>query len=402
MQTPARKVFQLVAAMLVVQILGTAAYLTPSVIILEAASDFGVEPGLIGTFIALVFGSAALSTSASGRMVAMLGPTRVVQLCLALQAVGVLLLLPAEPLLAVVSAVLIGLGYGPTTPASSHLLVRHTPAARRSLLFSIRQTGVPLAGVLLGLSVPALTVLHGWQSSLALVAALCLSLSLWLGFQRRELDTPAADVGPLAPAQIRGFVALMRATYADVRLRGMVAISFLFAVVQLSFAGFMVLTLRRGAEISLVDAGLVLAVSNAAGIFGRIFWGWLADRIGKAAPVLIGLGVVMALACLGFSLLRPSLPLGLLFFLGLVAGASSTGWNGIYLGEIARLAGARSVAGITGGALFVTYLGSLSGPLLFGLLVWIRGSETAAFSALGMITLTLVVAWGWSLKRHRP
>ncbi|WP_417276298.1 hypothetical protein [Castellaniella sp.] len=44
-----------------------------------------------------------------------------------------------------VGALLIGLGYGPITPAH-----------RMSFVFSIKQTGVPLGGVLAGLVVPGL------------------------------------------------------------------------------------------------------------------------------------------------------------------------------------------------------------------------------------------------------
>src|SRR5690606_15909389 len=73
-------------------------------------------------------------------------------------------------------ALLIGLGYGPITPASSHLLARTTPAHRMSFVFSIKQTGVPLGGALAGIVVPNLAALAGWQwafLAVALASALC-------------------------------------------------------------------------------------------------------------------------------------------------------------------------------------------------------------------------------------
>ena len=45
----------------------------------------------------------------------------------------------------VASAVVVGLAYGPMTPASSVALSRWAPANRLGLIMSIKQTGVPIA-----------------------------------------------------------------------------------------------------------------------------------------------------------------------------------------------------------------------------------------------------------------
>ena len=62
------------------------------------------------------------------------------------------------PALFVVGAILLGAGYGPVTPASSHILARSTPPQRLSLVFSLKQTGVPLGGALAG----AVVARVGW------------------------------------------------------------------------------------------------------------------------------------------------------------------------------------------------------------------------------------------------
>ena len=72
------------------------------------------------------------------------GPIRVSQaglfLCLAGLAAASSGLLPAVLL----GALLLGLGYGPATPASSMILARAAPPHLLALTFSIKQTGVPL------------------------------------------------------------------------------------------------------------------------------------------------------------------------------------------------------------------------------------------------------------------
>src|SRR5690606_8878999 len=63
-------------------------------------------------------------------------------------------------------AVLMGLAYGATAPASTHLLVPQTPPAMMNVVLSLRQIGVPLGGVLAGLVMPPLTLRLGWQPAL--------------------------------------------------------------------------------------------------------------------------------------------------------------------------------------------------------------------------------------------
>ena len=63
--------------------------------------------------------------------------------------------LPGAALLALaVAPLVIGLGYGPITPASSHILARTAPPSRMALTFSIKQTGVPAGAALAGAVLP--------------------------------------------------------------------------------------------------------------------------------------------------------------------------------------------------------------------------------------------------------
>src|SRR5207244_9557391 len=73
--------------------------------------------------------------------------------------------------LLIAAALLIGVGYGPITPASSHVLIRTAEPHRLALTFSIKQTGVPAGAALAGAVLPALALLVGWRIAL-LVAAL--------------------------------------------------------------------------------------------------------------------------------------------------------------------------------------------------------------------------------------
>src|SRR3546814_5949068 len=115
------------------------------------------------------------------------GPIRINQYCL-LTAMTSLLVAALGGTIALIafSAFVIGTGYGATAPASSYILARRTPPQVANLVFAIRQTGVPLGGVMAGLVVPPILLAAGWRTAL-LVELLPMALLLvLLQFLRRE------------------------------------------------------------------------------------------------------------------------------------------------------------------------------------------------------------------------
>ena len=125
------------------------------------------------------------------------GAIRVSQVCVLLCAAGIILfgLLPASLAgLLVAVAILIGLGYGPITPASSEVLARTTPASQMALMFSIKQTGVPAGAALAGAVLPVASLLMGWRAAMIAVGFAGLGVIVAAQSTRRLLDT-ATDSG---------------------------------------------------------------------------------------------------------------------------------------------------------------------------------------------------------------
>ena len=75
---------------------------------------------------------------------------------------GIALFALASPVVCVIGAFMLGMGYGPVTPASSALLSTRAPDRLRNIIMSIRQTGVPLGGLigLLGVLPPLIAVIR--------------------------------------------------------------------------------------------------------------------------------------------------------------------------------------------------------------------------------------------------
>lgn len=83
-----------------------------------------------------------------------LGSVRSLQSGLILGVVGLTLLLPPFSAMAAMASLLIGVGYGPSSPAGNDVLHRTASPQRRAMIFSIKQAGVPLGGIIAGLVLP--------------------------------------------------------------------------------------------------------------------------------------------------------------------------------------------------------------------------------------------------------
>jgi MFS family permease len=335
-----------------------------------------------------VYAGAMLASLSAGAAVARYGAIRVSQAGLLLCALGLALCAVNSVPVIALGAVLIGMGYGPVTPASSHLLARTTPAKSMSLVFSLKQTGVPLGGVLAGAVVPGLLLVTGWQGALLVVALLCLVCAVMAQPLRHDLDSDRDAQRPLLLGNLAQPIRLVLSHRA---LTMLAACSFFFSATQLSLVTYLVTYLYDSLAYGLVAAGFALSVSQFAGIGGRVFWGYVADRYLGARRMLAVLAGLMALSCVATAFLSSAMPTFLLLGILALFGASAIGWNGVYLAEVARQAPKGQASLATGGTLAVTFLGVVLGPPVFGALSGLFGSYRAGYAALAVPTLVCCV-----------
>lgn len=370
---------------LVIQAMVAMALLTLPVMAPVVAHDLQVSPALVGLYVSVTYAGAMLATLMGGATVARMGAIRVSQWGLVLCALGLLLCaVPWLPAM-VLGAVLIGLGYGPITPASSHLLARTTSKHQMSLVFSIKQTGVPLGSMLAGAVVPTLALLVNWQLSMVVVAALCLMCAWVSQGLRLELDSDRQ-----AGAAIRwgSLVQPIRLVLAHRALLTMASCSFMFSMVQLSLTTYLVTFLHDDLSYGLVAAGLALSVTQLGGIGGRVVWGYVADRWLGARRMLLLLASMMALGALASAFLTSNTPQSVVIAILVAFGASAIGWNGVYLAEVARRAPEGMASMATGGTLAFTFLGVVVGPPMFGALSGVFGTYRAGF--VGLLVMACV------------
>jgi MFS family permease len=371
-------------ASLAVQVLVSLAGITGAVLAPLAAPDFGVDPVYIGLYVAVIYGIAACSSLASSGLIARFGPLRVSQACLMLAALALACAVTGQAAGLIAAALLLGLAYGPPTPASTTLLAQGTPPQWMNLVFSIRQTGVPLGNMLGGALLPGLALAAGWQAAAAIVAGACVALAFIVQPLRDGLDT-ARDRDRRVLA--RGlFAGPLRLVFRSPPLRRMALASFAYSGMQTALSAFLVTYLNDGLGMPLVLAGIVLSAAQIAGVGGRVLWGLVADRLARPDHVLGGLGLAMTAAALTAGWFTLDWPLAAIFAVCIVFGGTAVAWNGVYLAQIARLSPPGRAGEVTGGTAFVTFSGVMVTPVAFSAIVSATGSYGVAFAAVAVLT----------------
>ena len=167
----AKRAFVALAATTALQIYASLAATATSVLAPEIAQTFAIAPKWIGVFVGLVYAGAMIASLACGGFIDRFGAIRVSQAGVVLCAAGTLAVaLAPHSAIALLTgaAVMIGVGYGPITPASSHVLIRTAEPSRLALTFSIKQTGVPAGAALAGAALPAAALAIGWRPASAI------------------------------------------------------------------------------------------------------------------------------------------------------------------------------------------------------------------------------------------
>jgi predicted MFS family arabinose efflux permease len=349
-----------------------------------ASGELGVPPSYVGIFMSLLYLGATVSAPVSGYFIDRFGPIGVSQICLILTALGLgAVSIPSVPMV-VVGTLLMGIGYGPVTPASSHLLVRTTPTSMISVVFSVKQTGVPLGGALAGAVVPQLVGYFGWKLSAVWVGAVSLLLCAGLHPFRKQFDCERSHRSRLSWKNV---IRAIQMTMSRPELRQIVIASFFFSTMQLCLISFIVTYLIEDIGMTLVEAGMILAAAQVSGVVGRVVWGALADRYVKPRLMLGLLGLAMAAGALAAAGFSPQWPYAAILIASAVFGAAAIGWNGVYLAEVARVATAEHAGMATGGSLFFTFCGILLGLPAFSLIIDSTGSYAIGFGITAMATL---------------
>ena len=254
--------------------------------------DLGLTRAQVGLLVTAAYGGAVLVLILAGGLCDRFGVRALFALGLSI-AGAPLVLASSMPtyLWLLVPMVLCGIGNGCALPPTTRAIVEWFPIGRRGLAMGIKQTGVPLAGVICGLVVPAVGETLGWRGALLALGLLAVASGglVWLAYRDRH-DEPSAT--PKRPRE--AFTRVIK----DRNLLLLPGFTWLYAGVQLSFVAFLVLFLCEQVGLSLGAAAMLLVLAQASGVAGQVVWGAVSDALfGGRRKVVIAIIGALAAAC---------------------------------------------------------------------------------------------------------
>ena len=349
-----------------------------------ASQTLEIPARYVGLYASLIYAGAMASSMIAPDLVARFGALRTSQGTLFVAAAGLFLLAGGTVLLAAVSAVLIGLAYGPGNVASGKLLTAMTTAGQRGGVFSIKQTSVPAGSALCGLIAPPLALQLSWQGACLAMGVSCLVTALAVQPWRARLDAGRQPGHPLWPRDLFAPVAVV---WKGPRLRALGFTGLVYSGMQYAFGAVMVAFFVDRAGIGPVEAGLVLSAAMVASVIARLGWGYVADWT-RPDVVLGGLGLLTAASVVAAVFVTPDWSRLALMALGCWFGAAGFSWNGVYLALVADIAEPDRVAAATSGVMTLVFFGSLAFPAVFAGLIALSGYNLALLAVAAVTFVT--------------
>jgi len=384
------------SSMLLTQIAATLVLAAVPVLATEISNTTGLQASLIGVYTAILFFAAMLISSISGHLIRRFGPVRTNQIALVMSAGSVLLAMVANPLFIVLAAICVGMGYGPNTPSGSEVLARTTPSRMRGLVFSIKQSGSPLGGLLAGVLLPFVVDVASWRHALVVTSALVIVVVVVVQPLRRRVDIQNK---PEVTVKVHSPLSALKVVLGDRPLRALTMGGLALMAMHSCFQAFTVAFLVEGVELTLTKAGVLFGVLQTTGAVSRVVLGGLVDRIRHTRTVLISIAALGLIGSGLTAMLTPQTGYPMLVVVCGLAGLGSSGWYGVFLSEVARHAPDDQVGLAIGSALSFIYFGLVAGPLAFSAVVGFAGSYLPAFWMLG--GLGAFAAWSFSRMAER-
>ena len=301
--------------------------------------------------------------------------------------------------MALFALLMMGWGYSIMNPATARGVLDWFPQSRRATAMGVKQTGVPLGGVLAAGTL-ALAVFVDWRVIMLVISALTLMggvLCLYLNEPNPEPAAPSdghlaghsagQSDGRAKPGVLAGVFELAK----DRNFMMLATSSGIFNVGQYNFFTYLTLFMREAAQATQETASVVLGVAQAASAFGRIGWGYIADTLYRGRRKTLSLLICGAASIFlaTMAVVGPNWGVMIGMALAILLGLTIAAYASI-LQTVAVESVPRSRSGSAIGCMMIgTSVGAMVGPPLFGAAVDLTG-----MFASGWVMTAIIVASG--------
>ncbi len=346
------------------------------VLSLQIRSDLNVSLAQAAAGVTVFFAAGALGTAPLGRLSQRLGALESMRTAAAISGLSMLGIAAFASSLEVLLALLVvaGLANALNQPAVNLLMAEEVPLGRQGLAFGVKQSAIPAAILVSGLSLPLVALPLGWRATVGICGGLALVMAaVALAAGRSRHRSPQGPDRTAGPPPSRELVLL--------------AVGAALASFGPAALGAHLVASAVDAGISEGSAGVLVAVASAGSLVLRVSLGERADR--RSDYGLVPVAVLLGCGSLGYALIATGQST-LLVIGAVVAFCLGWGWPGLFnLAVVDRHRGApASATGITQTGI---YVGASAGPALFGLGVAQMGygpawAVIAVLALLGAVT----------------
>lgn len=326
----------------------------------QMRAELGFSVAALGLATALYRGAGAICAVPFGRLADRVGPSLSMRIAAAMAltaSLGIAVL--ADRFWILCAFLMVSGGANALGQTGANLsLSRAVRTGRQGIAFALKQSALPMATLVAGVTVPVIALTVGWRWAFALSAALALAVGM--------LTPPTGDARFTS-----------RSTIANRSRRRLPLVVLALGLMFSMMAGSTLSTFTVDAAVTSGvqpgAAGLLLTAGSACAVIVRILAGVMADRRGGGHIRVVAR--LIALGSVGYVLMALTEPWALT--LGVVI-AFGLGWgfNGLFWLAIVRLN--RATPGrATGFVMPGGMIGGVFGPLLFGWIVEVAGYPRA-------------------------
>lgn len=340
----------------------------------EIHAALGLSARDLGVLVSVYFGASAVCSTPLGHLGQRLGARRALVLAALTSATSLLgVAVWARSFGALIACLAMGgVGNALTQPTVNGFLADGIHRRELGLALGIKQSAIPVAVLLSGVSIPALALTVGWRGVFGVAAALAVAFGVWL-------SRATASFVPVVPRADR----VLPARRPLIALAGAAGLG----SVGGNALGTFLVTSAVASGVAQGAAGLVLAGGSAVCILVRVVAGGFVDR-SRVDPLVLVAGLML---CGTGGLLVLSAGVPALVVVGTpIAFGGGWGWAGLFqLAVVSRNPSAPAIA--TGITQTGVYAGAATGPLAFGLIANWSYSVAWAFTALAMLAAAALV-----------
>lgn len=369
----------------------------------QVKRDLGFGASGIGLAFAMFFVAASAASTPGGRIAERIGPVRAMRVAGTMSGVSTLVLAATAHSFATLLAPLAvaGAANAVCQPAANLLIARAVPANRQGLGFAVKQSAVPTATLLAGFAVPSLALTLGWRWAYVGAAVLALgTLPLVPSRGLAAITAPIPEDPPLPEAAPAVLLVegrrrprhnahhthhSRRKADVPVSVMAVLTVAIGFSAAAGGTLGSFLVSAAVDAGIGEGSAGYLLTAGSVAGIVVRLLAGVQADR--RTGDHLRVVSIMLLLGAGTFALLAIGQPWAYVVA-GTAGFCTAWAWPGLFNLAVVQ-ANPTHPAAATGITQTGTYIGAVSGPLLFGLIAdhtsytmaWVVASSFALIGA---------------------